>query len=124
MAKSNGAAELTVQDPLRVEAAKPATRKSVSLTAGEGAKLVRLTILARRTRGDGGETVVMTRDAKKKTTRGMTTKYDTFALAVVALDKLLQDAVRAGWHKSERTGGFKARPDAFTTMPSAPKVTK
>ena len=105
-------------------AKKPAKRASVSLTAGEGAKLVRLTILARRTRGDGGETIVMTTDAKKKTARGMTTKYTTFDLAVAALDKLTQDAVKAGWRKSERAGGFKARPDAFTAMPTAPKVSK
>lgn len=103
---------------------KLAKRKSVSLTAGDGTKLMRLTILARRTRGDGGETVVTTTDAKKKTTRGMTTKFETFEGAVSALGKLVQDAVQKGWRRSERAGGFKARPDAFTTIPVASKVTK
>ena len=103
---------------------KAAKRKSVSLTAGEGAKAMRLTILARRTNGDGGETVVTTIDAKNKTQRGMTKKYDTFELAVAALGKTVQDAVAKGWKKSERSGGFKARPDAFTTIPSAPKGAK
>ncbi|HLG58255.1 MAG TPA: hypothetical protein VI485_23120 [Vicinamibacterales bacterium] len=103
-------------------ATKPAKRKSVSLTAGAGEKLMRLTILARRTGGDGGETTVSTTDVKKKATRGMTQKFDTFELAVEALTKLVKDAVAKGWKKTERAGGFKARPDAFTTMPAAPKA--
>jgi hypothetical protein len=105
-------------------APKQAKRKSVSLTAGEGTKLVRLTILARRTRGDGGETVVTTTDAKKKTARGMTKKFDSFDAAVEAVGKLMQDAVQKGWKRSERAGGFKARPDAFSTIPQASKVAK
>jgi hypothetical protein len=100
---------------------KPAKRASVSLTAGTGDKLVRLIILARRTGGNRGETVVMTTDAKKKTARGMTTKYDSFDLAVAALGPLTQNAMKAGWTKRARTGGFKARPDAFTSIPAAPK---
>jgi hypothetical protein len=99
---------------------KRAKRKSVSLTAGSGEKSMRLLILARRTRGDAGETVVTTTDAKKKTTRGMTAKFTTFDLAVEALGKLVQDAMQKGWKKTERAGGFKARPDAFSTIPAAP----
>ncbi len=97
---------------------KPAKRKSVSLSAGKD----KLTILARRTRGDRGETLVTTTDAKKNTTRGMTAKFDTFELAVAALGKLVQDAVQKGWRRSERAGGFKAKPDAFTVIPAAPKA--
>jgi hypothetical protein len=101
-----------------------AKRSSVSLTAGKGETLTRLTILARRTRGDGGETIVTITDAKKKAVRGMTTKHDTFELAVAALGKLAQDAMRKGWQRSERAGGFKARPDAFAVIPAAPKASK
>jgi hypothetical protein len=97
-----------------------AKRKSVSVTAGEGPKFMRLTILARRTR-NGGEVVVMTTDAKKKTSRGMTTKFDTFEAAAASVAKLVHQAVQKGWKRSERAGGFKARPDAFTSMPVAPK---
>ena len=51
---------------------KVAKRQSVTLSAGE----MKLTILARRTKNDGGETFVTTTDAKtKKATRGMTVKY-------------------------------------------------
>jgi hypothetical protein len=104
-----------------VAASEPAKRKSVSLTAGEGAKLMRLTILARRTRNDGGEIVVTTTDAKKKSTRGMTRKFDTFDAAAGAISDLVKDAEKKGWKRSERQGGFKARPDAFTSIPVAPK---
>lgn len=100
---------------------KAAKRSSVSLTAGDGDKKVRLLILARRTGGDRGETVVTTTDAKKKTTRGMTTKYSSFDDAVAALPKLVKDAEKAGWKKTVRVGGFKARPDAFTSIPTAPR---
>ena len=116
---------MSIQETDVVETTKtPAKRKSITLSAGAGDKLVRLTILARRTPGDGGQTAVTTTDAKGKATRGMTATFDTFDLAVEALGKLAQDAMRKGWQKSERAGGFKARPDAFTTMPVAPKVTK
>ena len=100
---------------------RKAKRASVSLTAGEGDKTVRLTIIARRTGGNRGETVVMTTDAKKKTARGMTTKYESFELATAALTKLTADAVKAGWKRNQRAGGFKARPDAFNAIPTAPK---
>ena len=98
-----------------------AKRKSVTLTAGAGDKAMRLTILARRT-GSGGETTVTTFDAKKKATRGMTQKFDSFDDAIEALGKLVKDATAKGWKRTERSGGFKAKPDAFTTMPAAPKA--
>ena len=92
-------------------------RKSVSLSAGE----MKLTILARRTRS-GGETVVTTTDAKGKTQRGMTRKFETFELACASLDNLMRAAAAKGWKRSERAGGFKPRPDAFNTIPAAPKA--
>ena len=98
---------------------KVAKRKSVTLTAD---KAMKLTILARRTGGDGGETTVTTIDGKtKKASRGMTQKFDTFEEAVEALAKLQKDAQSKGWKRTERAGGFKARPDAFSSMPTAPK---
>jgi hypothetical protein len=104
-----------------VVVSEPAKRKSVSLTAGEGAKLMRLTILARRTRNDGGEIVLTITDAKKKSTRGMTRKYDSFDAAVNSISELVKDAKGKGWKVSERAGGFKPRPDAFSAIPAAPK---
>ena len=101
------------------ETETPAKSVRVSLTGGGG---MRLTILATRKGNDTGVTTVTTVDAKKKAMRGMTARYATFDLAVAALRKLEQDAVSKGWKKSERAGGFKARPDSFTTMPVAPKA--
>ena len=98
-----------------------AKRKSVSLTAGGS----RLTILALRKADDTATVFVTTTDTKtKKTVRGMTRKFESFDLAVTALAKLEQDAAQKGWKKSTRSGGFKAKPDAFTTMPVAPKAIK
>ncbi len=92
-------------------------RASVSLTAG-GSKLI---ILAQRKADGSGVVTVSTTDSKKKTARGMTSRFDTFDLAVAAMKKLEHDAVQKGWKKTERVGGFKAKPDAFSAMPPAPK---
>ena len=113
MTKTNDATVVEVPETTE----KVAKRSSVSLTAG-GSKL---TILAQRKANGSGVVTVTTTDAKKKNSRGMTEKFDSFALAVEALKKLEHDAVKKGWRKSERAGGFKARADAFSTMPAPPK---
>ena len=97
---------------------KPAKRASASLTAAGS----RLTILVVR-KADGTAVVtVTTTDAKtKKNSRGMSRRFDSFEEGVDALKKLEHDAATKGWKKSARAGGFKARPDAFTAMPVAPK---
>lgn len=100
---------------------KPPTRMSTSLTAGEGAARSRLTILAMRKAADTATLHVETTNlATKKIARGMTKKFDTFELATAALDKLVKDAVQKGWQRATRSGGFKARLDAFTTLPTPP----
>ena len=96
-----------------------AKRKSATLTAGGEA----LTILAlRRPAGTGTVFVTQTNLKTKKTERGMTQHFDTFALATEALDELAKDAQKRGWQRRERSGGFKPRPDAFTAMPLAPSA--
>ena len=104
-----------VQDDTIVDA-KPAKRSSVTLTAGD----MKLTVLAQRKSGDRGETVVITTDAKGKTSRGMTTKHGTFDEAVATVNKVVAEAQRKGWARSLRAGGFKPRPDAFATLPTPP----
>jgi hypothetical protein len=100
-------------------------RASVSLVAGDGAMRQRLTILARRTGAGGGHVDVTTTNlSTKKNTRGMTEKFSSFDLAVSAMKKLEAAAISKGWMKSTRSGGFKAKPDAFSTMPVAPKTKK
>lgn len=99
-------------------AEKLVKRASVSLAAG-GSKLL---ILAQRKADGSGAVTVTHTDSKKKSTRGMTRKFDSFAEACEVLKDVERDAVRKGWKKSARAGGFKAKPDAFTTMPVAPKA--
>jgi hypothetical protein len=114
----------TTQDPKddnnTVE--KQPTRKSVSLTSGEGLKLMKLTILARRAPSGRSEMIVTLTDvAKKKSTNGMRKKFDNFDLALEALMEVEKDAIKKGWRKVERVGGFKPRPDAFSSIPPAAK---
>ena len=96
-------------------------RLSTSLTAGG----VRLTIMAQRKADGAGTVFVMTTDIKsKKSQRGMTTKFETFDAACDHVRALAQDAMKKGWQKAERSGGFTARPDAFTTLPTPPSSGK
>ena len=99
---------------MTTEMAPEVKRKSISLSYGE----LKLTVLAKRIRS-GWETSVITTDAQGKTQRGMTQRHETFDGAVAQLVELVQDAVKKGWRKSERAGGFKPRPDAFDTIPPA-----
>jgi len=101
--------DTTTQEPKRM---------STTLTAGQN----RLTIMALR-RPDGTATVfVQSTDMKtKKTQRGMTKTVETFAEATAAVKQLVAEAQKKGWKRTERVGGFKARPDAFTSIPAAPK---
>ena len=102
--------------------AKQPKRASFTLNSGKGDKAMKLVLLARRLRGDAGETQLITTSlSTKKSQRGCTTKYETFDLAVAALGKLEKDALKNGWTRTERLGGFKAKPDAFSTMPKAVK---
>jgi hypothetical protein len=68
-----------------------------------------------------GVVTVTTTDAKKVSTRGMTTKFTTFEEAVSSVKKVEDEAVKKGWKRSVRAGGFVAKPDAFSSIPSAPK---
>lgn len=98
-------------------------RASLRLVAGDGANATVLMIMARRISGNRGQTVVTTIDANKKSTRGMTTRHDTFELAVAALHRLAADAAKKGWQRRERSG-FKPRPDSFAVLPAPPKASK
>jgi hypothetical protein len=98
-----------------------AKRLSTSLTAAG----VRLTIMAMRKADDTATVFVTTTDIKtKKSQRGMTTKFESFDAACERVKALAADAMKKGWQRAERSGGFKARPDAFTTLPTPPSSTK
>ena len=96
---------------------KPTKRLSTSLTAGG----VRLTILAMRRPDDSGTVFVQTTNIKTGSTeRGMTQNFESFDAASDAVKSLALDAQNKGWKRAERAGGFKARPDAFTSIPTPP----
>ena len=97
---------------------KVAKRLSMTLSVGD----TKLTVLAQRKAANRAEVVVITTDAKGKTARGMTQRFATFVEAVKALHVVVADAQKKGWQRSQRSGGFKARPDAFSAIPPAPTV--
>ena len=96
--------------------AQPKTASITLMSAG-----TRLTLLAVR-RGDGAETFVTTTDAAKKSTRGMTEQHADFATAKAAIATQAHAAEKLGWTRRLAGRGFVAKPDAFSTLPAAPKA--
>ncbi len=94
--------------------------KSASVTLKAAGSVMRITAVRR---GDGtAVTYVTTKAEDGKNVRGMTEAHATFDEAKVALDALASKATKLGWLKP--TGGFQARPDAFSSLPVAPKAKK
>jgi hypothetical protein len=50
---------------------------------------------------------------KRKNTRGASGTHPSLDRAKVAMERLAATAVKAGWVKKERAGGFARKPDAF-----------
>jgi hypothetical protein len=79
--------------------------------------------MAQRKADGTGTVFVTTTDTKtKKSQRGMSSRFETFSEACEHVKVLAQDAMKKGWQRAERSGGFKARPDAFTTLPMPPST--
>ena len=68
---------------------------------------------------DGATTTVSTRNGKERVVRGMTEQHKTFEAAKARLDALANDAEKQGWVRGKFQAS--AKPDAFSTMPAAPK---
>jgi hypothetical protein len=67
------------------------------------------------------------KDAKGKNvnTRGATETHASAEGARERVEELVEQAVKAGWRRSERRSGFAPRPDAFTAAAlPAPKAKK
>jgi hypothetical protein len=80
--------------------------------------------LAAQRRADGtAVTFVATTDADKKTVRGMTETHADMETAKATLAGLATKAEKLGWVRGS-VGGFRAKPDAFSTLPAAPKAKK
>jgi hypothetical protein len=97
------------------------TPKTATITLRAGGTTMRL--LAQRRPDETAVTYVTTVDPDKKTTRGMTETHPTFDAARAALAGLAAKAEKLGWSRAVAGRGFVARPDAFTTLPAAPKAT-
>ena len=100
----------------------PALPKSSTITlTAPGATM---SIVAER-KADGARTYVLMADDKgKNSKRGMSETHATFEAAVAAIAKIASDAVKKGWVRKVNRAGFQPRPDAFSTLPAAPKVKK
>jgi hypothetical protein len=117
----------TTTTPATTDApAAPKLRRSVSIGLhDEGGNVLRVMALRRR---DGAVSYAVLStpgpDGKKKVhTRGMTTKFTSWDLAVAAVDKLVSEAVKAGWTQRARRAGFEPRPDGFSTIPAPTTAT-
>jgi pyocin large subunit-like protein len=105
----------TIDTPTTKAPAKTAT---ISLTAHGST----LTLHASRKADNTAETFVTTVDAAKKTEREMTETHPTFDAAKAAIATSAAKAEKMGWTKRAVGRGFVAKPDAFATLPAAPKT--
>jgi hypothetical protein len=97
-------------------AAAPKAPRSYSTTLGAADGTTTLRLMALR-RSDGSAitfAIHTTVDGKKrKHTRGATETHASLDRAKVAMEKLAVTAIKAGWIRKERTGGFVRKPDSF-----------
>jgi hypothetical protein len=94
----------------------PAKSASITLRAN-GTMLLLLATLK-----ENGTVVtqVTTRDAEKKTTRGMTQSHKSMDVARAHLEALAKAAEKAGWVRGKFAAP--AKPDAFSQLPAPPKA--
>ncbi len=109
----------TTTEDATASAPKLAKTATATLTAN-GATM---NIVAER-KGDGAKTYVLTTDAGKKTVRGMSETHASFELAKAATEKMAKTAEKLGWQRKAARRGFVTKPDAFSTLPPAPKAAK
>lgn len=96
--------------------------KTAGITLRAGDSIMRL--LAVRKADGTVTTSVTTSDGDKKPVRGMTQQHPTMDAATAALSGLATEAEKKGWARPAPRRGFVAKPDAFSTLPAAPKVKK
>jgi hypothetical protein len=109
------------------EEKRPVRSVNVNLRDGHGSRL-KISVKAKK---DGTATTFAVHSTKggagKKwvNVRGATEHHAGVEAARVEFEKLVATALKAGWVRRERSGGFKAKPDAFDAshLPS-PKATK
>ena len=99
---------------------KLAKTSTVTLRAADGSVMF---IVAERMK-DSARTYVQVIDAAKKSTRGMTEQHADFDAAKSAIAALASRAEKQGWTRRAAARGFEPKPDAFASLPTAPKAAK
>ena len=97
-----------------------ATPKSAVITLHDAGGST-LTFLATLKPDGSAVTTVTTKDAEKKSTRGMTEMHKSMDAAKKHLATLTEQAAKLGWQRRTAAGAT-PRPDAFSTLPKAPKA--
>ena len=105
----------TTSDP------EPQAKTSRITLSASGSKL---TLMAVRRPDGTATTFAVTTDDSGKTTRGMSVTHPTFEAAKTTIEKEALAATKLGWSRpAAARRGFVARPDAFSSIPTAPKAT-
>lgn len=106
-------AEMTTGTAAPAVAAKGSRTSSVSFRGEAGTEL-RLVLETRRDGSARTYAVHSTREGKKvRNARGATQRHASAEAARAAQDRLAAQAVKQGWVRKERVGGFAPKPDAF-----------
>ncbi len=84
---------------------------------------VTLALRAHRLKDGTSETFVTTTEGKTAV-RGMTVVHANFEAAKAQIEADAVKAEKLGWTRRVAGRGFVAKPDAFKTLPPAPKPTK
>ena len=100
-------------------AKKQPSTKTASITLRANGEI--LTLLATAKTDGTAVTTVTTRNAEKKSTRGMTESHKSMDVARAHLATLATKAESSGWKRS-KFGEVVARPDAFSTIPAPAKA--
>ena len=108
----------TIESPVTTPKAPPKSQ-TITLTAPGGV----LQLIAERRADDSARSYVITTDtATKKSARGMTEMHASFEAAKAAIAAAAAQATKLGWSRRLAGRKFVARPDAFSTIPAAPKA--
>lgn len=110
------------QTEVTTSPATPKLAKTATITL-TGPNETQLQLVAERTK-DAARTYVITTDAAKKSTRGMTEPAASFEAAKKHTEKLAMQAVKLGWKRREARRGFTAKADDFNALPAPPAAPK
>jgi hypothetical protein len=72
--------------------------------------------------GDAARTYVLMIGTDKKLSRGLSETHPSFEAAKSATEKIAAQAVKLDWVRRVASRGFAPKPDAFSSIPPAPKA--